>query len=108
MGKSWEGFVIENLVASGNGRITPYFYRTTAGAEANLIREFAPRRCWAIEVKPSSAPTVNKGFHNAAADINTERKILIHRGKECFPMRGGIEAMPLLNAMNEVSHAVYS
>ena len=68
--------------------------------------EFAPGQCWAIEVKLSSVPTVDRGFHNAADDIAAVRRILVHKGKERFPMRGGIEAMPLLDAMNEVSTAV--
>ncbi len=105
-GKSWEGFVIENLIDASRGKARPYFYRTGAGAEADLVLEFAPGQCWAIEVKLSSAPTVDRGFHNAADDIAAERRILVHKGKECFPMRGGIEAMPLLDAMNEVSAAV--
>jgi len=106
VGKSWEGFVIENLISVSNGRARAYFYRTSAGAEADLILEFAPGKCWAIEVKLSSAPTVDRGFHNAADDVGAERRILVHKGKERFPMRGGIEAMPLLEAMNEVSAAV--
>ncbi len=104
-GKSWEGFVIENLISACRGKARPYFYRTGAGAEADLVLEFAPGRCWAIEVKLSSAPTVDRGFHNAADDIAAERRILVHKGKERFPMRGGIEAMPLMDAMNEVSEA---
>lgn len=62
--------------------------------------------CWAIEVKLSSALAVDCGFHNAADDIAASRRILIYKGKECFPMWGGIEAIPLLDAMNEVSVAV--
>jgi len=105
-GKSWEGFVIENLIGASRGKARPYFYRTGAGAEADLVMEFAPGKCWAIEVKLSSTPTVDRGFHNAADDIAAVRRILVHKGKERFPMRGGIEAMPLLDAMNEVSAAV--
>jgi len=105
-GKSWEGFVIENLIGTSKGKARPYFYRTGAGAEADLVLEFAPGRCWAIEVKLSSAPTVDRGFHNAADDIAAVRRILVHKGNERFPMRCGIEAMPLLDAMNEVSSAV--
>ena len=105
-GKSWEGFVIENLIGASIGRAKPYFYRTSAGAEADLILEFAPGRCWAIEIKLSTAPTVDKGFHNAADDVGAERRILVYKGQERFPMRGDIEAMPLVDAMNEVSAAV--
>ena len=105
-GKSWEGFVIENLIASAQGRARPYFYRTSAGAEADLVLEFAPGRCWAIEVKLNSAPTIDRGFHNAADDINAERRLLVYKGKKRFPMRGDIEAIPLVDAMNEVTQAV--
>lgn len=106
VGKSWEGFVIENLIGATNGKARPYFYRTGAGAEADLILEFAPGKCWAIEVKLSSAPTVDRGFHHAADDIAAERRLLVYKGRERFPMRGGVEAMPLLEAMNEISVAV--
>lgn len=90
-GKSWEGFVIEALIGAGNGRVRPYFYRTAAGAEADLVLEFAPGRIWAIEIKLSTAPTVDRGFHNAADELGAERRILIYKGEERFPMRGGIE-----------------
>ncbi len=104
-GKSWEGFAIENLVRAAGDRSTPYFFRTGAGAEADLVLEFAPGNCWAIEVKMSSAPSVDRGFHAAADDIGAVRKLLVHRGEESFPMRHGIEAMPLPAAMNEVRKA---
>lgn len=104
-GKSWEGFVIENLIGAGIGRVRPYFYRSGAGAEADLVLEFVPGRCWAIEIKLSTAPTVDRGFHNAADDMDAERRLLVYKGQERFPMRGGVEAMSLIDAMNEVSGA---
>lgn len=106
VGKSWEGFVIESLIGACEGKARPYFYRTGAGAEADLVLEFAPGRCWAIEIKLSSAPTLDKGFHIAADDLKAERRILVHKGDARFPMRGGVEAMPLVAAMDEVSAAV--
>lgn len=103
VGKSWEGFVIENIMSVAVGRARPYFYRTSAGAEIDLVLEFAPGKCWAIEIKLSSAPTIERGFHTAADDINAERRILVHRGNDRFPMRHGVEAMPLIEVLNEVS-----
>ena len=103
VGKSWEGFVIENILNAAPYNTKPYFYRTIAGAEIDLVLEFAPGKCWAIEIKLSSAPTVSRGFYTAADDINAERRILVHKGKHCFSMRNGIEAMPLLDVLNEVS-----
>lgn len=105
-GRSWEGFVIENLIGATSGRAKPYFYRSSGGAEADLVLEFAPDRRWAIEIKLSSAPTIDRGFHNAANDLGAERRLLVYKGNERFSMRNGVEAMPLTLAMNEVSTAV--
>lgn len=103
VGKSWEGFVIENIMSVAVDKAKPYFYRTSAGAEIDLVLEFAPGKCWAIEIKLSSAPKVDRGFYTAADDIKAERRILVHKGKHRFPMRHGVEAMPLTEVMNEVS-----
>ena len=105
-GKSWEGFVIENLVQASRGRGRPYFYRSSGGAEADLLIEFAPGHIWTFEIKLSSAPTLDRGFHNAADDVGAARRILVHKGLERFPMRGQVEAMPLIEAMDEVTKAV--
>ena len=37
LGKSWEGFAIENLFSDLPDRIEPYFYRIASGAEIDLV-----------------------------------------------------------------------
>ena len=106
VGKSWEGFVIENLINATNGQAMPYFYRTGAGAEINLVLEFSPGKCWAIEIKLSSTPTVDRGFYTASQDIEAIRRIVVYKGKERFSMRHNVEAMPLLEATQEIRAAV--
>ncbi len=101
-GKSWEGFVIENLLAAVPSGVSPWFYRSGSGAEADLVLEFSPGRCWAFEIKLSTAPKADRGFHFAAQDIKAERRILVYPGEDRFPLPGGIEAMPLLDAMGEL------
>jgi uncharacterized protein len=102
VGKSWEGFVIEALIAAAGPFARTWFYRTAAGAEADLIIEFGADRIWAIEIKLSTAPTVDRGFHQACEDVAAKRRILVHRGEKAFPMRGGIEALPLVNVLAAV------
>ncbi len=80
-------------------------WSTGAGAEIDLVLELAPGQRWAIEIKMSSAPSVDKGFYIAADDLGADRRILVYRGNENFPMRHGVEAMSLLQAMNEISAA---
>jgi predicted AAA+ superfamily ATPase len=101
-GGSWEGFVIENLLAVCPTHVNCYYYRTAQGAEIDLIIEVTHTELWAIEIKRSSTPSVSKGFHIASADIHASRKYVIYQGNESFPMRESIIAIPLKNMMEEL------
>ncbi|MBN4659178.1 DUF4143 domain-containing protein, partial [Escherichia coli] len=66
IGSSWEGFVIENLLAVAPEHVNATFYRTAAGAEIDLVLEMGGKHgIWAVEVKRSSAPSVEKGNRHA-------------------------------------------
>jgi len=91
-GASWEGFVIEQLIAAAP-QADASFYRTSHGAEADLVLSFRSGETWVVEIKRSSAPTVSRGFHQAAMDVDARRKLLIAPVDHAYPMRDGIEAM---------------
>jgi hypothetical protein len=105
-GKSWEGFAIEALVGAAGERTRPYFYRTNAGAEADLVLEFAWGRCWAIEITLGNGTALDRGFYNAVNDLKAERSILVYTGPERVALRHGVEAMPLIAAIAEIRTAV--
>lgn len=102
IGGSWEGFVIENILSVLQGRALPYYYRTSSGAEIDLILEFSGKEKWAIEIKRSSAPSLSKGFHNACEDIKADRKFVIYSGPDTFPMGDDIAALSLVDMMQEI------
>ncbi len=103
-GSSWEGFVVEQLINAAPSAQAS-FYRTSNGAEVDLVLEFRGGQTWVIEVKRSSAPTVSKGFYTAAADLGAVRKLLVAPVEQPYPMRDGIEVMnPLLAALLISSH----
>ncbi len=104
-GPSWEGFVIEALIAAAPMATRACFYRTQAGAEIDLVLEFTADRRWAIEIKKSSVPGIGKGFTIAADDLAAERRIVVHKGGHSYPMRAGVEAMTLLDAVAAVRQA---
>lgn len=95
-GGSWEGWVIENLLAAAPQGTSAFFYRTSAGAEVDLVLELPKRRRWAIEIKRSSAPAVSKGLHIAAADIKATARFVVHSGKDSYPLAQGVQASTLL------------
>ena len=97
-GSSWEGFVVEQLIAAAP-QAQASFYRTSHGAEVDLVLEFKGGDTWVIEIKRSSAPTVSKGFYIAADDVKASRKLLVAAVDTAFAMRGGVEVMnPLMAA----------
>ncbi|MCY4050952.1 MAG: ATP-binding protein [Gammaproteobacteria bacterium] len=96
IGSSWEGFVIENLINSSKSRILPSYYRTSAGAEIDLILEFPGlSQKWAIEVKFGSTPKISKGFHIALEDVQPDRTFVVHSGESRYPLSEGVEAIGL-------------
>lgn len=95
VGASWEGFVIENVIAVAPAGTEASFYRTSAGAEIDLLLALPGGRLWAIEVKRSTAPKVEKGFHLACEDLKPERRFVVYPGNERFPLRHDTEAIGL-------------
>lgn len=103
-GSSWEGFVIEQLLAAAP-QAQASFYRTSHGAEADLVLQLRNGQTWVVEVKRSSAPTVSKGFYLAAADVEATRKLLVAPVTEAYPMREGIEVMNPLAAASMLAQS---
>jgi predicted AAA+ superfamily ATPase len=103
VGASWEGHVIESLLAVTPSDTTASFYRTHVGAEIDLLLTWPNGEHWAIEIKRSMTPKVERGFYNACDDIKPVKKWLIYPGSESYPMQGGIEAMPLEEAMRQLA-----
>lgn len=96
VGASWEGFVIENLLDAAPERTMASFYRTSAGAEIDLVLELPGGKLWAIEIKAGRAPRLDRGFHNAFADLNPTRAFLVHSGDERFPVGENVEGISVL------------
>lgn len=101
-GASWEGFVIENLISASPQGTAANFYRTSAGAEIDLVLSLPGGNRWAIEIKRSLTPKVARGFHTACEDLEPERRLVIYPGKESIPLRHDIEALPLDIAAGEL------
>src|SRR5437867_8709334 len=103
-GASWEGFVVESLLAAAPEGTLANFYRTAAGAEIDLLLTLPHGEIWAIEIKRSLTPKVEKGFHQACLDIHPHRKIIVFPGMETYPLRENIEIMPVRLVCEALSH----
>lgn len=103
VGASWEGFVIENLLASAPEGTQAYYFRTSGGAEVDLLLDVPGGERWAIEIKRSLAPSPTRGFHEACRDLKPQRRFVVYPGAERFPLQGGAEAVPPILLAEELA-----
>jgi hypothetical protein len=95
VGAGWEGFIIENLLTSAPQGVQGYFYRTSGGAEIDLLLAWPDGRQWAMEIKRSLSPRPERGFHAACADLQPERRFVVYPGQETYRIGGDTTAIPL-------------
>lgn len=101
-GLSWEGFVIESLLATASEQTAASFYRTSAGAEIDLFLELPGNGGrWAIEIKRSLSPKLERGFHHAREDLAPDRSFIVYPGADHYPIAEGISVIGL-QAMTEL------
>ena len=87
-GNSFETYVIENIRQNLPGR-SFYFYRSSGGAELDLIIEKAGRLT-AVEIKASTSPKLSRGFLSAVEDIRADKKFLIAPVKDSYPLKADV------------------
>lgn len=99
IGNSWEGFVLENLINCSPVGTKSSFYRTSGGAEVDLVLELPGKQApWVFEVKHGTMGKLNKGFYYAVEDIAPEKSFVVHKGKDSFPIDQQTEALSLFDA----------
>jgi uncharacterized protein len=96
VGSSWEGWVIEQALAAVPANWRPWFYRTSGGAEIDLILERPGRRPFlAFEVKYSPSPSPSRGFWTALADLGLEEGRVVCPCEEEYPLGHGVSTLPI-------------
>ncbi len=103
IGPSWEGFVIENLIGAAGEGVEAAFYRSSGGAEIDLLLSFDGGERWAIEVKRSLNPRPRRGFHSACDTLHPDRRFVVYPGRERFPITDRVQAVPLHDLATEVA-----
>src|SRR5437764_7056371 len=95
VGQSWESFVIETLIAAAAQSPQASFYRTSAGAKIYLVLTLPGGQLWAIEIKRSSAPTLEKGLHFACPDLKPKERFIVYPCYETSSLDSVTEAIGL-------------
>lgn len=104
LGKSWEGFVLENIHSVLPVRAQTYFYRTQAGTEIDLLIDISSTQRWAVEVKHGVAPKLNPRFSETCKDVEATAKLVVYGGNDEFTVGDGVTVISLPRLMQKIQN----
>jgi len=93
VGASWEGFVIEQLLALERHEDV-WFWATHQGAEMDLVIQ-REGRLLGVEIKRTDAPKITPSVRIALEDLGLERVAIVYPGTKRYPLASSVEAVPL-------------
>lgn len=93
VGASWEGFVIEQVLA-GELFDESSFWATHQGAEVDLLLRRGDR-LFGVECKRADAPKLTKSIRTALDDLRLERVAVVYPGSRRYPLSDRVEVVPL-------------
>ncbi|MGH7749360.1 MAG: DUF4143 domain-containing protein, partial [Candidatus Dormibacteria bacterium] len=98
LGASWEGFVIEQLLARiDSPRV--YYWHTQGGAELDLLLFLRGSRI-GIEVKYADAPTITRSMRSALEDLRLDRLFVVYPGAERYVLGERVEALSIADCVD--------
>jgi uncharacterized protein len=92
LGASWEGFVIEQLIALLDTRDT-YYWAIHSGAELDFMTTIRGRR-YGFEVKYTDAPAPTRSMRTAIKDLGLTHLWVVYPGTQRFALDEAITAVP--------------
>lgn len=102
LGKSWEGFAVENILSVLPSRAESYFYRTAAGAEVDLVIKMPSSEIWAIEIKHGVAPKIGKHYSQTCDDVGAVHKYILYGGDDEFAVQNDVKIISLSGLMERL------
>jgi predicted AAA+ superfamily ATPase len=102
VGASWEGFVLQELIARVGARPEQCnFWATHAGAELDLlILQGRARR--GFEIKLTAAPGVTPSMRSAVADLRLDSLDVVHAGADTYPLGERVRAVAASRLLTDV------
>jgi uncharacterized protein len=93
LGASWEGFALEQILATTGDR-NAYFWATHAGAELDLLIFYRGKRL-GFEFKYTEKPSTTKSMQTAVADLALDHLYVVYPGEHTIPLSEVITASSL-------------
>lgn len=101
-GASWEGFMIAQLIhCLGVSARQCFFWATHQGAELDLFVKVGSHRL-GFGIKRTTAPQVTPSARIALADLGLDELVIVHAGKDSFPLAPKIRAVAANRLLTDV------
>ena len=102
VGGSWEGFVIEQILAH-LPKAKAYYWRTQAGAETRSAAVSEGRRRIGIEIKRADAPKMTPSMGSALEDLELHRLLVVYPGSVRYALGPKVEVVSLAQCLAELA-----
>jgi predicted AAA+ superfamily ATPase len=96
-GHSWEGFVMQQIIANISQEIDIYYYRTHNKAEIDLVLIKGMKPIAAIEIKLSNSPKLTRGNTIAFEDIDARSNYIITPSSDDYLMNKSTRVCSLVD-----------
>lgn len=93
LGASWEGFVIEQVLAH-EPHDEAFYWATHQGAEIDLLLRRGDRLI-GVEVKRTDAPRMTPSIRIALKDLGLDHVTVLYPGTRRYPLADNVEAVPV-------------
>jgi predicted AAA+ superfamily ATPase len=106
-GKSWEGFVIEQLISIFSlykPSSSFYYWRTSGGAEVDILIETGGE-IFPFEIKLHSSPSLRlaKGLVNCMEDLKIKNGYVIYPGHDTYSLGHGVKVIPAESLLSDTN-----
>jgi predicted AAA+ superfamily ATPase len=93
VGGSWEGFVLQQLIATAPDDLSVYFYQTHQGAEADMLVVKDEKPVMAIDIQLNRSPKASRGFLNVIDDNETDTNLIITPDQDRYPVHKSVDVI---------------
>jgi predicted AAA+ superfamily ATPase len=93
LGLSWEGFALEEVLATLDTRAA-YYWATHAGAELDLLVTIGGER-YGFEFKYADAPTTSRSMHIAIDNLGLKHLWVVYPGQTEYDLKERISVVPV-------------
>lgn len=102
VGASWEGFVVQQILQFLPSEVEATFYRTSNGAECDLVLSKGNTVFVCIEIKLGNRPHLTRGFHSAHKDLGEPNTLIITSNSDTYRLKNGMIVISLANCFPQL------